>query len=171
MVYHTLEEIKAKVDELASIIDAPSKSLPSYGQMKYDSHPYIALDEQGIKLYIVSERGREYKREKFTDIDELLYCVFSTVTFEMACDYELKNRIEDQDFRKILFKKQEELLGLLNKDWEESKLFEHNNILERFVFDDLAGLRATYCGELRAKGYSETKIMEIAYLRYPENSK
>lgn len=39
------------------------------------------------------------------------------MTFLMTCDYELRNRIENKSCRRIIFAKQKELLGLLNKDW------------------------------------------------------
>ncbi len=38
----TLEEIKERVDELALKINAPSDSLPGYGKLKYEAHPYCA---------------------------------------------------------------------------------------------------------------------------------
>ena len=117
---------------------------------------------------MISERGTEYERKITSDIDELMYWIFSVVTFSMACDYELNNRIEDKDSRRIMFAKQEELFGILNRDWQERERKEHKSILINNPFDDLAGLRATYCGELRAKGLSETEIDKLAYEKYPE---
>lgn len=68
-----------------------------------------------------------------------------------------------------MFAKQEELLGILHKDWEERERKEHQSILKVNPFDDLAGRRATYCRELRAKGLSESEIDTLVSEKYPEN--
>lgn len=86
----------------------------------------------------------------------------------MACDYELKHRIEDKDCRRIMFDKQEELFGNLSKAWQQKENEEHKTILKNNPFDDLAALRATYCRQLRQQGYSEIEIERLAFKRYPE---
>ena len=87
----------------------------------------------------------------------------------MACSYELKNRVERQDSRRLMFSKQEELLGTLNTDWEQQAKSEHEAVLARHPYDDLASERASYCTRLRNKGYSESEIQELAYREYPQN--
>ena len=164
----TLSEIKHKVDQLAAKINAPANYLPTFSSPIGDATPNIEVDDLGLYHYVISERGNEYDRKMTSDLDDLLYWIFSSVTFSMAADYELKNRIEDQDFRRILFHKQQELLGTLNKEWEERERKEHEYILFNNPFDDLAGVRATYCRELRAKGLSESEIDKLAYEKYPE---
>jgi len=142
--------------------------LPSYGWMRWDSHPYIEIDDRGWMYYVVSERGN--REEKIAvDLDHLLYLIFSAVTHRMAFDYELRHRIEDKDCRRIAFAKQEELMGILNKKWQERKIEEHQRILFSAPFDDLAGLRATYFRQLRVEGYSEVEIEKLAYEKYPKN--
>lgn len=87
----------------------------------------------------------------------------------MASDYEIKNRIEDKDCRRIIFDKQEELLGKLNENWRLKENAKHQSILKIYPFNDLAGLRATYCEQLRKQGLTETEIDKLAYSKYPEN--
>ncbi|MBG6188465.1 Imm63 family immunity protein [Flavobacterium sp. CAN_S2] len=165
----TLDDIKKKVDELTLKINAPTNLLPSYGQQTWDAHPYIEVDNLGFMFYIISERGQEYERKMTDKIEDLLYWIFVSVTFSMACDYELKNRIEDKDCRRIMFDKQEELLGLLNNNWRQKENAEHQSILKNHPFDDSAGLRATCCAQLRHQGLSETEINKLAYEKYPKN--
>ena len=164
----TLTEIQNLAKDLASRINAPIHLLPTISTPIGDATPNIEVDNSGLYHFVISERGTEYERKITSDIDELMYWIFSGVTFSMACDYELNNRIEDKDSRRIMFAKQEELLGVLNRDWQERERKEHESILINNPFDDLAGLRATYCGELRAKGLSETEIDKLAYEKYPE---
>ena len=87
----------------------------------------------------------------------------------MACNYELKNRSEDKDCRRIMFEKQEELLGILNDVWKQKRKEEHRSILEKHPFDDLAELRASYFRHLRQQGYDENEITKLAYEKYPGN--
>ncbi|MVN23561.1 Imm63 family immunity protein [Mucilaginibacter arboris] len=169
MVKYSLDDIKKKVDELALKINASTNLLPSYGQQKWDAHPYIEVDDLGFMFFIISERGQEYERKMTDKLDDLLYWIFAGVTFSMSCNYELKNRIEDKDGRRLIFKKQEELLGILNETWRQKEILEHQDILKNYPFDDLASLRATYCGKLRKQGYSEIEINKLAYAKYPEN--
>lgn len=165
----SLADIKEKVDELASKIDAPEDLLPTYGFSRDSACPHIEVGNSGSLHYVVVERGEILERRTTKILDDLLYWIFAMVTFEMASKYELENRIEDKDCRRIMFDKQEELLGILNEQWQKREHEEHKRILEKYPFDDLAGLRATYSGELREKGYSETEINRLAYEKFPAN--
>lgn len=165
----TLDDIKKKVEELAFKINAPSDLLPTYGYSKDFAYPHIEIDNVGFLHYVIVERGQELERKTTDKLEDLLYWIFTSVTFSMASDFELKNRIEDKDCRRIMFEKQEELLGQLNTNWRLKENNEHQNILKRHPFDDLAGLRATYCGQLRKQGLAETEIDKLAYAKYPEN--
>ncbi|NEU07861.1 hypothetical protein GZH53_06010 [Flavihumibacter sp. R14] len=169
MTQYSLDDIKKIVDELALKINAPTNLLPSYGQQTWDSHPYIEVDNLGFMFYIISERGQEYQRKMTDKIDDLLYWIFANVTFSKASEYELKNRIEDKDCRRIMFDKQEELLGQLNYNWRQKENAERQGILKNHPFDDLAGVRATYFGQLRQQGLSETEISKLAYEKYPNH--
>jgi hypothetical protein len=165
----TLDEIQSIVTQLAEKINAQTYLLPTFSSPIGDATPNIEIDNLGLYNYVISERGNEYERKVTSALNDLLYWIFANVTFSMASDYELKNRIEEKDCRRIMFEKQQELLGILNKDWEEREKKEHQSILNNNPFDDLAGLRATYYGELRAKGYSKSEIDRIAYEKYPKN--
>jgi Immunity protein 63 len=169
MTIYSLDDIKKIVDDFALKINVPSNLLPSYGQQTWDAHPYIEVNNLGFMFYIISERGQEYERKMTDKIDNLLYWIFANVTFSMASDYEQKNRIVDKDCRRIMFAKQEELLGQLNENWRFKENAEHQSILKRHPWDDLAGLRATYCGQLRKQGLTETEIYKLAYAKYPTN--
>jgi len=134
----TVDEIQELVNKLAEKINAPSHYLPTFSTPKGDATPNIEIDSSGLYNYVISERGSEFERRITSDLNDLLYWIFASVTFSMACDYELKNRVENKDFRRIMFAKQEELLGILDKSWEEKESEEHQAILVNSPFDDLA---------------------------------
>ena len=167
----TYKKIKKQVDKIADLISAPIDYLPTYGYSRDMAYPHIEIDRLGGLHYVVIERGQKNERFTTTNLDELLYRIFDSITFSMACDYELKNRIEDQDCRRIIFDKQEDLVGLINPLWKNKLKIEHQRILKNHPFDDLASLRATYCGQLRKQGFSESEIDKLSYEKYPDNKK
>ena len=101
----SLDDIKKKVDEVAGKINAPTDLLPTYGYSRDFAYPHIEVDNAGRLNYVILERGQELERKTTDNLDDLLYWVFSGITFSMACDYELKNRIEMKDCRRMIFEK------------------------------------------------------------------
>ncbi|HEY4198828.1 MAG TPA: Imm63 family immunity protein, partial [Mucilaginibacter sp.] len=155
------------VDKLALKIDALDMFLPTYGYSKDGAWPHIEIEGK-ILHYVVIERGEELRRDRTTELDQLLYWVFADATFSMAVRYELAHREEPKDCRRIMFAHQEKLLGLLNDKWREKSVLNHQNILEKYPYDDLAGLRASYFGKLRCEGHNEDEIKRLVYEKYPE---
>jgi Immunity protein 63 len=58
--------------------------------------------------------GNEIERHPSVDLDDILYSTFQAVTCSMAADRGLHRRLEGQDFRRVLWTKQFELLDALN---------------------------------------------------------
>jgi hypothetical protein len=118
VVIRSLEEIRAEVDRLAAIIDAPTDLLPTYGYSRDLGYPHIEI--VGILMsYVVMERGQELGRHSSIELDDILFCAFRDVTFSMASRWEPTNRIDGQDSRKLLWTKQFELPDQLNPAWVE----------------------------------------------------
>lgn len=131
----TLNEIKTDVELLARLIGATPNDLPSYGKTRDFAYPHIEVDNLKYH-YVVVERGQELDRKSTNDFDELLYWVFSNATHNLAFAYELNNRIEDQDCRRIAFPKQVELLGLISPVLAARKDIEISEILRKVPYDD-----------------------------------
>lgn len=85
----------------------------------------------------------------------------------MSYSYEVRNRDESKDFRRIAFKKQETLVGALSANWKIKTEEIHKDILKRGPFDDNARPRALYFRVLREKGLLEKEIERLAYERFP----
>ncbi|MFD2937546.1 Imm63 family immunity protein [Spirosoma flavum] len=132
----TLSDIQKQVEALGAQIDATQTLYPTYGYSMDGALPHIEIDHSQTFHFVVVERGRELERQTTTIPDELLYWIFDTITFSMACAFELKNRNHTQDFRRILFRKQEDLLGCLNIGWQEKKQEQHILILAKHPFRD-----------------------------------
>jgi len=131
----TLREIEEDVNSLAVRIGASANDLPSYGRSRDFAYPHIEVAD-GQYHYVVVERGQEIDRKSSTDYNELLYWIFSDATHNLAFDYELKNRIEDQDCRRIAFPKQVQLIGKISTAMADRKRKEIEAILLRAPYDD-----------------------------------
>jgi hypothetical protein len=129
-----LASIERRARELANRIGAPDGTLPVFGRNPLGDG--TSVQRTDAYHYIIEERGLERERRTTTDIDELLYWIFSSATFSMACDWELRHRCEGEDFRRRLFAKQEELLGGLSPEWAAREANRHRDILRRHPFRD-----------------------------------
>ena len=161
----TLEKLKTEVKLLAQIIEAPDFFLPTFANTKYDGTPNLEVLDLGFIHYIVTERNEEYERRITRDLSEVLFWIFEYTTFNMAVDFEHKNRIEDQDFRILLFQKQEELLAMLNVAWSEKLQAKHTKLLG--VNDSIKQNRRKYCEELEKQGYEISTAWDMACKRFP----
>ena len=130
----TLPEIEAEINRLAAKVGASGYVLPTYGRTEDGARPHIEVDSHGYH-YVEVERGQEIRRNTTRDIDELLYHVFESVTFNLACDYERAHRIAGQDFRRQLFARQAELLASLSPSWAERESRDHQRILQQHPFN------------------------------------
>jgi len=162
----TLSEIEAQVNELAQKIGAPQNILPTYGYSEQTARPHVEVSSVAY-YYVVAERGQEISRYAAFDLDELLYKIFADATFELSVKYASKNRTENQDFRRLAFQHQVELLTFLSPQWGENESQEHAQILKQHPFDDCASVRAIFCKSLRDQGYSVEQADKMANDKYP----
>ena len=130
----SLDTIRKRIEHLAAKISAPPIYLPTFGNSRHDGSHHIALDR--LYHWVVCERGSELERRSTTDLDELLFWVFSTVTFSMAVEFEVAHRRNAEDFRRQLFRKQEELLSKLSQPWADRETRDHRTILQENPFRD-----------------------------------
>jgi hypothetical protein len=136
LMKYSLPDIETLVIDLADKIGAPKLFLPSFGSSDGTGRPHIESASNGQLYFVIAERGEEYDGQFATNIKDLLYRVFSQVTFRMANDHEIKHRIPTQDVRRLVFEKQESLLGQLDPAWEIRAKKEHEYILRYHPFRD-----------------------------------
>jgi len=130
-----LRDFAQDVAKLAALIGAPAGCLPTYGRTEDFARPHIEFDEAGYHM-ITIERGQELERHTSHDDEEILYRVFESVTFEMACDHEVQHRRVGDDPRRQLHEKQLMLMGKLSDDWQARLRATWDEILSRNPFRD-----------------------------------
>lgn len=68
---------------------------------------------------VVTERGRELERLHLPSDEEALYHLARDTTFAMACAHEVAHRASGQDFRRILFAHQLDLMARVSPEWRD----------------------------------------------------
>jgi hypothetical protein len=139
MKLYSLSTIRTKIKQYCKQIKAPSDLMTIRGVPSAYGEPHVEIDAKGYH-YVVCERGKENERRITEDLHELLYWLMKGITFEMACDYELHQRIPNQDFRRLLFKTQLDLLKRISADFHTRKEEEIKEILLQNPYDDSESL-------------------------------
>ncbi|MBF0410494.1 MAG: hypothetical protein HQM10_24325 [Candidatus Riflebacteria bacterium] len=127
----TLRSASQRYHAIAHYLGAPAKCICFATTPQHDGSPHIEFIS-GEFHYIVTERGSEYERRKTSDPEELLFWLVSDLTWSMASEWEIKHRIDGEDFRKQLFNKDVELLSQVNADWGRRKKEKYESILRDF---------------------------------------
>jgi hypothetical protein len=130
-----LHDIEADVLLAAARIDASAGMLPTYGISSDFGRPHVEANH-GLYHYVVVERGEEIARQSSNRYEDLLYWIFRDVTHSLAFSFELKNRVEGQDCRRIAFPKQLEFMSKLGREMGERLEAEIADILRRAPYDD-----------------------------------
>lgn len=97
-----LTSLAIKYDALCQRIKA--SEIPYSFQTKRgdDGSSYVEFVD-GCYHYVTTERGIELSRRSTGENSEILYWLIYDLTFWMSVKFELNNRIEDQDPRRIIF--------------------------------------------------------------------
>lgn len=165
----SLLRIKRKINELAGRIDAPRKLRPSYGSFDYDVDSFfIEIDKKGVMRLIETEKGQVHEVRRTLDLDELLYWIFTNITFSMAFKLAIEKPIGSMDRRKLIFQFQEELLGKLNPKWKEKIHTEYKEFLKNHPSDDIKGRGIDYYEVLRKQIRAEIVEKSASYFRFPK---
>ncbi|MCL6690862.1 immunity 63 family protein [Pseudomonas sp. R3.Fl] len=131
----SIEDIQVCVYELGKKVGAPRSLLLVRGNSPEDGSPHVEINSNGFE-YVCSERGCEIYRKHTDIVEELLYWIMSGVVFRLASDYELANRVEGVDFRRLYFSKYISIFGEISGEWKERASNEVLEILESTPYVD-----------------------------------
>lgn len=94
---------------------------------------YCFSDQAGYH-YRVIERGAVITDIVTEDLREITYLVLSNEIFWMAAEYEVKHRIEGQDFRRLLFETELILWNAIGEYYAKRALKKIKNTLQEAPF-------------------------------------
>lgn len=129
------EDLKKVMDE--SIIESTVNNIHfCYGDGGYEPGIYV-YEKNGVYYYVgVGDRGGVDDEIKTLNIDDILYKIYSTITFNEAVKFAMMNREEDKDWRRVLFKRQLELLRSLGDIYYNRRSEEIETILLTSPYKD-----------------------------------
>jgi hypothetical protein len=126
-----LQQLAASVLQLATIIEAPLWSLPTFGYPTNRSYPYV-LDEDGVFVWGVRSGDFELERRETREAEEILYWIFEHITRSVVTASEagagLPNTTGD-DWPQ----KQHAMLGRLTPRWAARFAEEHDGWLDGWL--------------------------------------
>ncbi|MFJ4143003.1 Imm63 family immunity protein [Pseudomonas sp. NPDC089734] len=114
----SIRELQSMVDELGVRVDAPKSLLVILSAPADDGAPYVEIHENSFN-YVSSERGYEIYSKSTNSLDELLYWIMARAVRQMALKYELENRADNCDTRRLYFFRFIQLLGDIKPEWAE----------------------------------------------------
>jgi len=132
-------EIKEQMQKMGKLIGVGENSnlYPIIAKSEHAFPEGTSVYEAGGKFhYVCMERGIENKHIIESSITEILYYVFNDITFILARQCEVENRNDSEDFRRMLFKKQLELLGIININYQEKRRIQLEEILKKAPYQD-----------------------------------
>jgi len=99
---------------------------------------FVFADKCGYH-FVYTERGAERRHKITYDLFEISYWIFEDMIFMMASKFELENRIDNQDFRRILFSKEVELFNAIGANFRKRCEIAIDEILQIAPYDDNMG--------------------------------
>jgi hypothetical protein len=126
-----VERIKSEVSRLFKMIKAPQRLFPVFNEWKEGYHVEI---ENGAYSFVLVERGEMIRRMFAVDLNDLLYLIFTQVTWEMAYSESLRQVDSTVDRRAFYFPKQIYLLSHLSGVWASRRQQEIEQILARHPY-------------------------------------
>ena len=134
----TVEYFRNEVDRIGKILC--DNNIPQYlfnvaSLATHSGEPHLEINDHEYH-YVITERGSEFERKTTNNADDILYWFVSDSIGELATRFEVKNRVEHQDCRRLLFAKEIEFFDMINSGWAKRKELEYERILHSFPFED-----------------------------------
>lgn len=120
-----LDELKEK--DVISFSDTLGKRAPGI---------YVFVDDKKYRLIELGDRGTIEVNKSFSGLKSLLYEIYDVIIFNLSVRYELENRKNGQDFRRILFQKELELFRSISITYYIRKKKAINAVLKSSPYND-----------------------------------
>lgn len=120
--------IKRQMKTLGDRINLSPNDYPDL--KKTDSWGGIYLEVKGFRIhYVTMERGKEIERTRFNSLDDALYKVFDDITFTLAATCDEAKKAPTDEYRKIVFARQLELLDKVDPKFGDRKRRENRMLI------------------------------------------
>jgi len=132
----TLGEIKSHIEKLAGQVQIPSDLMPSFG--KFPGHYTYLYLENNEYHWVTGGDSQRISDRATTDIGELTYMVFETLTRQMGLIHEVTHRDRNPalDNRRLAYQHQLDLLEHLDPAWAITRQKEIEEELKWYPYKD-----------------------------------
>lgn len=113
-----LERLRSRYNALGQLIKPSENEYSFLVEPSDNGSPHVEFID-GEFQYVVTERGSESDRRSTPEINEILYWLVNDLVFWMSVNYELKNRIEAQDCRRVMFAHRLELMERAGREFAD----------------------------------------------------
>lgn len=96
---------------------------------------YTYSDETGYH-YVYTEKGNINSHKITDNLFEISYWIYANQAFKISLIYAKNHRKNNQDFRRVLFAKEIELLGLIGENYRKRGEIEVDEILKVAPYND-----------------------------------
>lgn len=131
------EQYTEIIETFAQAVDMPNAHwLPQFlTEPSHIGSPHIEY-EAGTYSYVITERGRETRRRRTNDPDELLSWLACAAAWTAASNWVAWHPRDGEDSRRRWFKLEIELLNLFSEEWAERRREEQREVLKTHPFRD-----------------------------------
>jgi Immunity protein 63 len=160
------EEILSEINLLATHANLPT--------LFENTETAIDITADGIYTLTYFERKSIVSQNNFTDCSELIFQYFYDITSDSAQKFELENRVDGQDSRRLKNQKHIEFMTEVKADWKQKTEKKIRHILEKhpysdgFVFKNILSVMLNFTQKHRILSWS--KIISESIVEW-ENSK
>ncbi|WP_413512607.1 hypothetical protein [Myroides odoratus] len=92
-------KIKNRIAQLVSKVEGfPEEFIPQINESNDFAFPYIDIGFEGEMHLVIRERGIEYERTYYPEVDLLIEEVFKRIAFELAVRDEAQHRKNETDY-------------------------------------------------------------------------
>jgi len=127
----------SKLNVIEPVINPVESYLPFVGDnFKDEATVYRHINGCGHFEVLYSERGSRKIVFSTSEYNELVYHYIKSVIRQFALTWELKNRIKEQDSRRLWFQKSVELIEIVSSEYARELQSEYDEILKRRPFSD-----------------------------------
>jgi hypothetical protein len=123
-----VDEIITEINRLAATADLPL--------VNQNNETKIEKLDNGSFSLIDFERGNAVSTTSFSDYSELIFQYFYDVTSNVAHKFELENRIEGQDPRRLKNEKHIEFMSALKSEWHLKTVQKIQPVLDKNPYND-----------------------------------
>ena len=121
--------LKIRLENYLKTIGVDIAKTPKINEYNDQGIPFILAHCTHYE-YVIQEGNTEYRRDNYFSEDALIYSVMKDIVSSEASQYELDNRVDDQDFRILWFRRQVELMSQINIDWAKKLEKEYKQIID-----------------------------------------